>query len=350
MMATTLMTACLKPPRFVIEPSVRFDVVSQILRSKSRGLILLVTFVLATMTWSATAAAQESRTWTDASGKFTVEAILKEVKRDSVVLIMTDGTEKTVPLAQLSADDRKYAADYRKAMLAENAAKKKATADAKKRGEDLKDELTGILQSFAQSEEQLKQAEQNPAQFRVARQSLVQETSQKLIELVSDVPQSDVARDVYLWVVRNGATDAPNSTATKMLVEHFADLPELAPMLGFLARDLSVLEKLVEKSKDESVKGVGTFLLAQQLANQENPALEDRVKKLLNQVLTKYATVIGVNRQPLGPQAEKLLFVLEHLSVGKVAPDISGADLDGVPFKLSDYRGKVVVIDFWGDW
>ncbi len=38
------------------------------------------------------------------------------------------------------------------------------------------------------------------------------------------------------------------------------------------------------------------------------------------------------------------------LEIGKVAPDISGVDLDGVPFKLSDYRGKVVVLDFWGDW
>ena len=33
-----------------------------------------------------------------------------------------------------------------------------------------------------------------------------------------------------------------------------------------------------------------------------------------------------------------------------VAPDIEAPDLDGVTFKLSDYRGKVVVIDFWGDW
>jgi len=37
-------------------------------------------------------------------------------------------------------------------------------------------------------------------------------------------------------------------------------------------------------------------------------------------------------------------------AVGKVAPDISGEDIDGKAFKLSDYRGKVVVIDFWGDW
>ena len=44
------------------------------------------------------------------------------------------------------------------------------------------------------------------------------------------------------------------------------------------------------------------------------------------------------------------VFKLERLQVGMVAPDIVGNDLDGVEFSLSDYRGKVVVIDFWGDW
>ncbi|MBT7257007.1 MAG: redoxin domain-containing protein [Planctomycetaceae bacterium] len=34
----------------------------------------------------------------------------------------------------------------------------------------------------------------------------------------------------------------------------------------------------------------------------------------------------------------------------KVAPEIAAEDIDGVKFKLSDYRGKVVVLDFWGDW
>jgi cytochrome oxidase Cu insertion factor (SCO1/SenC/PrrC family) len=38
------------------------------------------------------------------------------------------------------------------------------------------------------------------------------------------------------------------------------------------------------------------------------------------------------------------------LEIGKLAPEIEGEDIDGVPFKLSDYRGKVVVLDFWGDW
>ena len=36
--------------------------------------------------------------------------------------------------------------------------------------------------------------------------------------------------------------------------------------------------------------------------------------------------------------------------MGKEAPEIKGGDLDGKEFKLSDYRGKVVLLDFWGNW
>jgi len=38
------------------------------------------------------------------------------------------------------------------------------------------------------------------------------------------------------------------------------------------------------------------------------------------------------------------------LEVGKIVPEIEGEDLDGKEFKLSDYRGKVVLLDFWGNW
>jgi hypothetical protein len=38
------------------------------------------------------------------------------------------------------------------------------------------------------------------------------------------------------------------------------------------------------------------------------------------------------------------------LNIGQVAPEIEGEDLEGKHFKLSDYRGKVVVLDFWGNW
>ena len=35
---------------------------------------------------------------------------------------------------------------------------------------------------------------------------------------------------------------------------------------------------------------------------------------------------------------------------GKPVPDFSATDLDGNPISLQDYRGKVVLLDFWGVW
>lgn len=49
-------------------------------------------------------------------------------------------------------------------------------------------------------------------------------------------------------------------------------------------------------------------------------------------------------------QAEGYLFELDRLQIGMVAPDFEAEDQDGVKFRLSDYRGKVVVLDFWGFW
>lgn len=36
--------------------------------------------------------------------------------------------------------------------------------------------------------------------------------------------------------------------------------------------------------------------------------------------------------------------------IGQPAPEIVGTDLENKPMKLSDYRGKVVVLDFWASW
>ena len=38
------------------------------------------------------------------------------------------------------------------------------------------------------------------------------------------------------------------------------------------------------------------------------------------------------------------------LRIGKPAPEVVGVDLDGKPLKLSDYRGKVVMLSAWGTW
>jgi len=51
-----------------------------------------------------------------------------------------------------------------------------------------------------------------------------------------------------------------------------------------------------------------------------------------------------------GQVAAGLIFRAENLQIGKTAPDFETVDVDGVPFKLSDFRGKIVVLDFWGFW
>ena len=44
---------------------------------------------------------------------------------------------------------------------------------------------------------------------------------------------------------------------------------------------------------------------------------------------------------------------LNHIvtfAIGKVIPEVEGEDSDGKKFKMSDYRGKVVLLDFWAGW
>ena len=52
----------------------------------------------------------------------------------------------------------------------------------------------------------------------------------------------------------------------------------------------------------------------------------------------------------LAERAKAELFELDRLGVGRIAPQIEGEDLDGRKMKLDDYRGKVVVLVFWGTW
>ena len=64
---------------------------------------------------------------------------------------------------------------------------------------------------------------------------------------------------------------------------------------------------------------------------------------------SKYGAV-RTYKGELSELAGREKFKIEHLSVGGVAPEIIGEDLSGKPMKLSDFRGKVVLLDFWGDW
>ena len=92
---------------------------------------------------------------------------------------------------------------------------------------------------------------------------------------------------------------------------------------------------------------------------QADPAeLLSAAASLFQRVVDEFADVSGdlvfngrtLPRGTLGEQAAPALFEMKNLSVGKVAPEIAAEDIAGIDFKLSDYRGKVVMLDFWGHW
>ena len=84
--------------------------------------------------------------------------------------------------------------------------------------------------------------------------------------------------------------------------------------------------------------------LIQERDGQDAASLE----KMMEKFIAANGKQPGVVR--VASQVASKLFVMQNLSVGKEAPEIAAADLDGVEFKLSDYRGKIVFLDFWGDW
>jgi hypothetical protein len=60
---------------------------------------------------------------------------------------------------------------------------------------------------------------------------------------------------------------------------------------------------------------------------------------------------VSLERHPGDPPAVRAADLpLVGVAEGQTAPDISGTDLDDRPLKLSEHRGKVVALLFWGHW
>jgi peroxiredoxin len=66
-------------------------------------------------------------------------------------------------------------------------------------------------------------------------------------------------------------------------------------------------------------------------------------------VLGHLAALARANADYQNP-IERASFMVRALTVGKTAPPTTGEDLGGHPLRLSDYRGKVVVLTFSADW
>ena len=103
----------------------------------------------------------------------------------------------------------------------------------------------------------------------------------------------------------------------------------------------------MEKSSDAQAQLHAKFGLASLLANKD-PESQPEAEKLLQGIIDHSA---NAPKDALVQQAKQQLEeVRGPRALGKPVPDITGDDLDSKAFKLSDYKGKVVLIDFWGFW
>jgi RNA polymerase sigma factor (sigma-70 family) len=72
-------------------------------------------------------------------------------------------------------------------------------------------------------------------------------------------------------------------------------------------------------------------------------------KPLTPDELRKLSDIVK-GKRTLADEANGRLDETHNLVDGKPAPEIDGVDSEGKPLKLSDHRGKVVVLVFWGSW
>lgn len=183
----------------------------------------------------------------------------------------------------------------------------------------------------------------------------------KMMKLVqSNLDQPDVVKGVN-WLVTGAAGFPEGQEALKMLGSTFADRAGIAEAVkqleyhGLPAEP--VLKAVIEKNTHRDEKAAALYALGAIHfknfdASADRASAEASKEKAVECFKQLYADYEDVTIQgfKLSDFAAKMFFEMTSLQVGCEAPEIEGKDADGVNFKLSDYRGKYVIVIFWGGW
>lgn len=221
------------------------------------------------------------------------------------------------------------------------------------------------LRKANDDEKKAKQAEldQALADFRKA----INETGSKYAALAKEFPADPAALDAIQASMQFGRGGL-SADLIKIVKDHHLKSAKLGGLIQALTNDESaageeLLKAIAAESPEKAAKGPALFALAsrqvEKLTGYDSQATKadyDKVKpdveKQLDAVAKDYADV-SFGGGKLGSQVEKLKGQLEKVAarlIGQPSPEIAAEDVDGKAFKLSDYKGKVVMIDFWGDW
>jgi hypothetical protein len=211
----------------------------------------------------------------------------------------------------------------------------------------------------------------------------------RFLALAAQAKGEPAALDCYLWIMQHQQMDRDRAPIYPLLVADHVKSPKLVDAVRLLGRYTpsvaaeKFLRAVIEKSPHDAVKGAANYSLAgvllalselcetmaspawtpetaqrnegyygkatlDEMAARDGQELAKEAEDLLEDVAAAAKSHKG--QESLAAQATGDLFEMRNLAVGQAAPDVSGFDVDTVPFKLADYRGKVVVLDFWGFW
>jgi thiol-disulfide isomerase/thioredoxin len=232
---------------------------------------------------------------------------------------------------------------------------------------------------------------------------LVETNLPQIFALAQKNPASETAFEMFSWIVMSGTAErGPIWTnrlqSVEQLAKYQATNSEAGPLCGFIGhywiwrwREKPVvdfLQAVAKDNPDRANRGQAIFSLgslnvakAENLAEFEqwgnvpfyttsiakyettdltqwgnSKSAAGEAERQLEDVVANYADCRdlrprGNKEQPLlKTEAEKELWELLHLSLGKIAPDIAAESIDGKKFKLSDGRGKITVLSFWASW
>jgi hypothetical protein len=174
---------------------------------------------------------------------------------------------------------------------------------------------------------------------------------------------SDAGLEAELWLFsgcwwsrKDGTMNEKAVVIADRILEHYADSKKLGEMLD-KAYVLSKAQKedyckRIEKLSKHPEPKAAVHLTLGKLYRRSKDASERRAGTEHFTLLVKKFKDIPYRMTTYGVMADAYLnsHAPESLVVGQVAPEIVGTGVDGKPMKLSDYRGKIVVLDFWGDW
>jgi thiol-disulfide isomerase/thioredoxin len=118
-----------------------------------------------------------------------------------------------------------------------------------------------------------------------------------------------------------------------------------------LADDLKQFDALLAEHKGEKTDAVAGILLMKAMLYAEvlqNPAKADELIKQLKRDFQGTPLVARLQAQEEKQKAAQK--IQQGLVSGAAFPDFSEQDIAGKPLSLANYKGKVVLIDFWATW